>query len=194
MQIQKDFQYYKDLQAVVGNALLHLLCQVGASSRYCPVETRNEILVKYLKPKLKEKRLANIKKDLRLMVSAARKKNGNLEMKLYELNERAKAIKLVGAEKIYSLLVYLRDEEGIESHLFEKGTIAEPGMLYLVEEHLDHCFNGEGEQVAAVSMLIQLERAPELIDAINKHGWFTAVMHEWNDTSYQAHIHIHPVQ
>ncbi|HBC3902220.1 TPA: hypothetical protein KD856_003962 [Vibrio parahaemolyticus] len=49
------------------------------------------------------------------------------------------------------------------------------------------------KQVAPCSMLIQLERAPELIDAINHHGYFIAEMKEWNAETHQAHILIHPV-
>ncbi|WP_039949227.1 DUF2913 family protein [Vibrio ichthyoenteri] len=192
MQIKRDFEYYRNLHTTVSNALLHLLCQVSASSRYCPISTRNDILIKYLKPKIKDPRLANIKKDVKLMLAAARNKQGNLERKLYELNEQARKTKLAGAEKLYSLLVYLYDDEGLESRLFEEGVEAEPGIIYMLEDHIDHCFSEDGAQKAPVSILIQLERAPELIDAINKHGWFTAEMNEWNDTTYQAHILIHP--
>lgn len=192
MQIKRDFEYYRNLHTTVSNALLHLLSQVSASSRYCPTSTRNDILVKYLKPKVKEPHLANIKKDVKLMLTTARNRHGNLERKLYELNEQAKKTKLAGVEKLYSLLVYLYDEEGFESRLFEEGADTEPGIIYILEDHVDHCFNEDGAQKAPISMRIQLEQAPDLIDAINKHSWFTAEMKEWNDTTYQAHILIHP--
>ncbi len=60
MQIQKDFEYYHNLHRTVTHALLHLLCHVSASQRYVPTSKRNEILVKYLKAKTKDKHLANI--------------------------------------------------------------------------------------------------------------------------------------
>ncbi|ANS87345.1 hypothetical protein VSVS12_03644 [Vibrio scophthalmi] len=126
------------------------------------------------------------------MLATARNKQGNLERKLYELNEQARKTQLAGAEKIYSLLVYLYDDEGLESRLFDESIDAEPGIIYKLEDHIDHCFNKDGIQKAPISMLIQLERAPDLIDAINKHGSFSAEMKEWNDTTYQAHILIHP--
>lgn len=37
----------------------------------------------------KDKHLANIKKDIKLMLNIARTRNGNLEMRLYQLNEEA---------------------------------------------------------------------------------------------------------
>lgn len=154
---------------------------------------RNEILLKYLKPKLNNKDLSNIKKDIKLMIQTARSKRSNLEMKLYQLNEKATQTKIDDMEKLYSLLVYLYDEEGLESKLFEEGTKAEPGILYMLETHLEHGFDdNNGKQLSPVSILIQLERAPELIEVINRHGWFIAEMKEWNAQTHQAHILLHP--
>ena len=95
MQIKKDFDYYHNLHNVVTHALLHLLCRVATSSRFVPVPARNEILIKCLKPKLADKLLSNIKKDLKLMINVAREKGGNLEMRLHELNSQASCTKLI---------------------------------------------------------------------------------------------------
>lgn len=192
MQIKRDFEYYHNLHDIVTHALLHLLGKVSTTPRHVPVAARNEILVKYLKPKVKDKRLANIKKDIKLMLNVARKKGGNLEMRLYDLNSQANRTKLVGAEKLYNLLVHLYDVEGIESRLFEDGSEAEPGVLYMIKDQIEHGFNHEQKQVAPLSMLIQLERAPELINSINQHGLFLAEMKEWNAETHQAHIVVHP--
>ncbi|MCG9657235.1 DUF2913 family protein [Vibrio mediterranei] len=193
MQIRRDFQYYHALHTLITHNLLHLLCQVSLSSRYVPTAKRNEILLKYLKPKLNARSLSHIKKDVRLMIQTARHRQGDLERKLYQLNDKANHTKLIGAEKLYSLLVYLYDTEGLESQLFEEGSQAKPGILYLVEEQIEHCFDSNQGQVAPRSMLIQLERAPELIDNINHHGYFIAEMKEWNTNTHQAHILLHPV-
>ncbi|EKO3607014.1 DUF2913 family protein [Vibrio metschnikovii] len=193
MQIKRDFDYYHNLHNLITLALLHLLCKVSSTRRFVPVTTRNEILVKFLKPKLKEPSLANIKKDIKLMINVARKKGGNLEKRLYELNSQANRTKLIGAEKLYSLLVHLYDVEGIESRLFEEGQDAEHGVLYMLEDQIEHGFDHEHKQVAPLSMIIQLERAPELIDSINEHGLFIAEMNEWNTDTHQAHIIVHPI-
>lgn len=192
MQIKRDFEYYHNLHNLVTHALLHLLGKVSATSRHVPVNTRNEILIRYLKPKVTNKGLSNIKKDIKLMLNVARKQGGNLEMRLYDLNSQANRTKLVGAEKLYNLLVHLYDVEGIESRLFEDGSEAEPGILYMIEDQIEHGFNHEQKQVAPLSMLIQLERAPELINSINQHGLFLAEMKEWNAETHQAHIVVHP--
>ncbi len=67
------------------------------------------------------------------MLNVARRKGGNLEMKLHELNSQANKTKLVGAEKLYNLLVYLYDAEGNESRLFDEGMEAEAGILYMLD-------------------------------------------------------------
>ncbi|WP_455291481.1 DUF2913 family protein [Vibrio parahaemolyticus] len=161
---------------------------LSLSQRFVPVVKRNEILLKYLKTKLN-----NIKKDIKLMIQTARTKRNNLEMKLYQLNEKATQTKVDSMEKLYSLLVYLYDEEGLESKLFEEGAKAELGILYMLEDHLEHGFvDKNGKQLSPESALIQLERAPELIEVINCHSWFTAEMKEWNAQTHQAHILLHP--
>ncbi len=192
MQIKKDFDYYHNLHNVITHALLHLLCKVSSTQRFVPVTTRNEILIKYLKPKLNDRSLSNIKKDIKLMLNVARKKGGNLEMRLDQLNSQSSRATLVGAEKLYNLLVHLYDAEGIESRLFEEGSEAEPNIIYMIEEQIEYGFNQEHKQIAPLSMLIQLERAPELINSINAHGLFIAEMKEWNAKTHQAHILVHP--
>lgn len=127
------------------------------------------------------------------MLNVARKQGGNLEMRLYDLNSQANQTKLAGAEKLYSLLVHLYDSEGIESRLFEEGSEAEPGILYMIEDQIEHGFDHGQKQIAPLSMLIQLERAPELLDSINQHGLFLAEMKEWDSDTHQAHIVVHPI-
>ena len=193
MQIRKDFEYYHNLHHTVTHALLHLLCQVSASQRYVPTAKRNEILVKYLKAKTKNRHLANIKKDIKLMLNIARTRNGNLEMRLYQLNEKANNTKIEGAERLYSLLTYLYDEHGIESRLFEEGSEPEPEILYMLGDHIEHCFDNDNQQIAPLSMLIQSESAPQLESIIKQQGWFSAEIKEWNEATYQAHLVLHPL-
>ena len=125
------------------------------------------------------------------MLNVARKQGGNLEMKLFELNQKSNKHKIEGAEKLYHLLVHLYDNEGIESRLVEEGMEAEHGVLYMLKEHIEHGFE-HGKQVSPLSLLIQHERAPELVSVINGQGAFTADLYEWNAQSQQAHIQLHP--
>lgn len=51
---------------------------------------------------------------------------------VHVLNSQANRTKLFGAEKLYNLLVNLYDAAAIESRLFEEGSEAEPGIIYML--------------------------------------------------------------
>ncbi|MCG9596426.1 DUF2913 family protein [Vibrio sp. Isolate25] len=155
MQIRKDFDYYRCLHSTVTHALLYLLIHVSSSQRHLPTSKRNELLIKYLKPKLKERQHTIIKKGIKLMINVARQKGGNLERKLYELNDKAKQTKVAGAEKLYSLLVFLYEREGLESRLFDEQQQVEKGVLYMLEEHIELGFDADNNQIAPLSLLIE---------------------------------------
>lgn len=125
------------------------------------------------------------------MLSVARRKTGNLEARLNELNKQANQTLSAGTDRLFNLLSHLQSL-GFESQLFEQGSTAEADVLYMLEEQIEHGFDDGHQQVAPLSMLIQSERAQELIDAINNHGMFIAEMQEWNVEKKQAHILIHP--
>nr|WP_240697192.1 DUF2913 family protein [Vibrio genomosp. F6] len=131
------------------------------SSRFMPVAKRNEVLVRYLTPKLKE--LADIKGDIRLMLNTARNKNGNLENKLYLLNTQSKAHRVAGAELLYHLLVVLYDKEGIESKLLDETQLCETGILYVLEQLLEHCFKDGGCKSPLSHSLLSLSVRPNLL-------------------------------
>lgn len=186
-----DFEYYQNLRRVLTDSLLHLLIQVAYSERFVPIEKRNEVLIRYLKPKLKQKSWSNVKKDIRVMIQIGRKQNGNLERRMYELLNVSKNCDFDGVQKLYDLLVYLDEEEGFPSLLFESNEKTLPEVLYVLEDHIEHCFEKD-RQIAPVSMLLQSERAPSLINIINRQQTFKAELHEWNDESNQAHLLLHP--
>lgn len=194
MHPRSDFQYYHTLQTAVTNALLHLLMHVSLSNRYTPTIKRNEILVKHLKPLLKNKRYAAIKKDVRSWISIGRNNQLSLEQRLYLLHDRTQqtSVELKGAETLYQLLEHIYDTEQLECQLYKDGAPIVENTLYILEEHIDHCFDENNHQVAPLSLLIQSETAPRLIDTINTQGGFRAEMYEWNQLKQQAHIHLHP--
>ncbi|OXE28703.1 hypothetical protein CA163_32495, partial [Vibrio parahaemolyticus] len=61
------------------HALLHLHFKIHASSRPLPTTERNDLLQKWLKPKLKSNRYKLIKKPLKSLTQQAKGENGNLE-------------------------------------------------------------------------------------------------------------------
>jgi|EP01029_Cantina_marsupialis_P030109 hypothetical protein len=189
----KDLHYYRTFHTLVLNALLHLLFAVSTSHRFVPVSKRNEILAKYLKPKLKEKAFSNLKKDIRLMLNIAKSKQGNLETRLYELHSLADECKPTDLSKLMELLVYLNDEANIDSKVYEEGQETLPNVLYMLESHIEHCFDENEMQVAPVSMLIHTPTPRELIKTINEFNNLTCELKEWDRKTNDVHLLLHPM-
>ncbi|WP_240513913.1 DUF2913 family protein [Photobacterium damselae] len=183
------------LANIVDNALLHLYGVVSQTQRFVPTIKRNEILVRYLKPKLKSLRFKSIKAELKILIAIGRKRNGNLEAKLLELNRLANKYyqDMTDAHLLFKLMEILEDEYGFDSKLFDPNSIAIPDVIYVLPEHIENCFSDEGMQVAPVSLFIESERAMNLLSIIGESQLFSAEMQEWNETTHQAHILLHPI-
>lgn len=190
MTIQKDFGYYHQLCDTITHSLLHLLCKVSEQQRFVPVSKRNEILVKYLKPKLNNKQFSSVKKDIKLMIQTARAKDSNLEEKLYLLNQKAGETQIDGLEPLYSLLKYLSDKQGFDSELYQNDTAMESDVLYLSEDHLKQDDTPTAQR-ATVSIYTRSEHITRIVDTIQRHGSYTAEMKDWNENTNQAHIILH---
>jgi len=60
---------------------------ISLTGRFASSSERNEILVKFLKNKVKLPEYKDLKKDLQLLVRVGRNKNMKLEVRLIELKE-----------------------------------------------------------------------------------------------------------
>ncbi|EOK5605096.1 DUF2913 family protein [Vibrio parahaemolyticus] len=189
----KDLHYYRTFHTLVLNALLHLLFAVSKSHRFVPTSKRNDILTKYLKPKLKEKAFSSLKKDIRLMLNIAKSKQGNLEKRLYELHALAGESKPTDLSNLMELLVYLNDEANIDSKVYEEGQETLPNILYMLESHIEHCFDENERQIAPVSMFIHTSTPSELIQTINEFNKLTCEMKQWDKNTSHAHFLLHPI-
>jgi len=187
--------YHQLLSDVIENSLLHLYGQVASNDHFVPLAKRNTLLCKYLKPKLKQPEYKVIKGDIKRMVLAGQRKGGDLEAKLNELytlslDYQAKAN---DAQSLYDLLNILLDEHGFDSKMFDESVKAKPGVIYVLQEHLENCFEENGKQIAPVSMLIEYESVSLLIELINGTNLFFAELKEYNQNTKQAHIELHPI-
>jgi len=189
----KDLHYYRTFHTLVLNALLHLLFTVSMSDRFIPISKRNDILNKYLKPKLKEKAFSSLKKDIRLMLNIAKSKQGNLEKRLYELHSLADECKPTDLSKLMELLVYLNDEANIDSKVYEEDQETLPNVLYMLESHIEHCFDDNEMQIAPISMLIHTPLPDEVIDAVHKFNRFSCEMKQWDRETNHVHLLLHPL-
>lgn len=188
--------YHSVFLDLTSNALLHLYSHVERSKKFIPRDKRNYLLVSYLKPKIKDKKYKPIKSDIKRMIKIGRTKNGLLEMKLVELNQMACDLYNKTSNdtaRLYDLLNFLFDEHKISSVLYDKNETIKSDVIYIIKEHIEYGFNDNGDQITPISMMIQSEDAPLLVDIINKHGLFSAKMKEWNKVEFQAHLLLHPL-
>ena len=188
--------YHQQLSTLIDNALLHLYSQVAISRRFVPTAKRNTLLCQYLKPKIKQPQYKAIKGDIKRMVIAGQKAGVNLELKLDELRKMANDYEasMNDIQRLYDLLNILFDEHGFDSRLFKEGEQTESEIIYVLQDHLVHCFEKYGNQTAPVSLLIEFEKnTPDtLITLINQTRLFIAALHEHNSETKQTHIQLHP--
>ena len=188
--------YHQQLSTLIDNALLHLYSQVAISRRFSPTAKRNTLLCQYLKPKIKQPQHKAIKGDIKRMVIAGQKAGVNLELKLDELRKMANDYEasMNDIQRLYDLLNILFDEHGFDSRLFKEGEQTEPEIIYVLQDHIAHCFESDGKQTAPVSLLIEfVKNTPDtLVNLINQTQLFIASLYEHNSETKQTHIQLHP--
>ncbi|AQS39783.1 Protein of unknown function (DUF2913) [Shewanella psychrophila] len=180
------------MKSLVDNSLLHLYFTVVETPRIVPVHKRNEILVRYLKPKLKDNHYRQIKRELRNMLSIGRNAKRDLEAKLVELRKLHQRLEesLTDAQKLFDLLEILRCEQGLESRFINENERRVPGFIYMLQEH---GFNQAGEQVSPVSLFLESDKVYGLVEAIELTGLFGAELQQLNQDKLQGHILLHPI-
>lgn len=187
---------YDIFNDVIDNALLHLFLTVSESGRFTPRLKRNEILVRYLKPVIKDKRYQQAKKEVRCLIALGRDASCNLESKLIELNELSQRYdaQATKAKQLFDLLTRIETELGIPTKFLD---ITESGAnlsntIYMLQEHVENGFTILGEQVAPVSLFLELEQVVGLVDFIGADGSFFAEIQQHNVDAKQGHILLHP--
>lgn len=176
MKKDKDFLYYTTLRDLVTFSLLHVLMEASISPRRIPRTTRNEMFIRFLKPKLKQSRWKPVKNEIKRLLEIARHKTGHLEERLYELNKKAQESSL-GAHQFYDLLVHLNETENFGSLLYTEGDELEADILYIREKELTDCFNSL-RQIKPLSMTVRTERIETLLRCIDKTPAFYSEIQE----------------
>ena len=187
--------YQNVMKILVDNALLHLYITVSETSRLVPVHRRNEILVRHLKPMLKDRRYRRIKSELRSLLSTGRSAKGNLEVQLIAVLDVALQLELdaTGAQKIFKLLEILRYEQGLDSRLVNEKEGRLPNIIYMLRDHIENGFDEAGKQLGPISLFLESEKINGLVEAIEQTKLFSAEMQQINEDKQQGHILLHPV-
>jgi len=181
---------------VIDNCLLHLYLTAAETSRFTPKVRRNEILVRYLKPMIKDKRYQASKKEIRSLLALGRTDSCDLEAKLIELrnlllryNKNA-----TDAQRLFNLLTIIESGLGLKSRFLSSpsDTQREPDMIYMLQEHVENGFIASGEQVAPVSLFLESDKVISVVDLVNATGLFQAEIQQHNVDEKQGHILLIP--
>ncbi|WP_178306603.1 DUF2913 family protein [Vibrio algicola] len=174
-------KYHQQLSRLVTHSLLHLLSQMAIDTRFWPLKKRNASLQRYLKSQLTSPKYDRLKKDIKQMISIA-KKNGELEAKLYELDDMNKEYekKFTQADQLFVLLTYLYDEHGFESKI-EDGKIKEKGIIYMKQPDIERCFDESNQLIESLPFVINMPKPLLLVDFIHNHGAFHATLASIDD-------------
>ncbi|MEZ8187603.1 DUF2913 family protein [Shewanella sp. 5S214] len=187
---------YYILNDVLDNALLHLYLSVAETERFTPKARRNEILVRYLKPMIKDKRYQQVKKELKSLVALGRVASCDLELKLIEFNELPQRYDLQAtkAKQLFDLLTRIETELSLPTRFLNvvDNGVKLPNTIYMLQEHIENGFTVAGEQVASVSLFLESEHVISLFNFINVDGSFIAEMSQHNIDAKQGHILLHP--
>ncbi len=189
-----EIERYHLLSNLIDDAILHLYITLSETSRFTPRLKRNEILVRYLKPKIKSSQYKIVKKELKDLVTLGRRPAGNLEAKLIEFRYlRATAPKKkTSLNKLFDLLTILEDEHRLGNQFFNEGESIEPNSIYICEENIDYAFNQAGEQLYPLSLYLALSCVNKAVKVITENHLFNVEIPKVKDSDKVQRIVLLP--
>ena len=157
-----------------------------------PEQLINRILYNYLKPKLKDNRFKVCKKEIKLLIMIAQHAGGDLEKKLLIQNKDIiRAHKdACDAQALFDLLNYLTETYSLTSQLLDENKDRKKNVIYILADHIAHCFSDDGTQIAPLSLFIDSNCGSDLVTTINEDGHFKAEIAQVKASKY--HILLHP--
>lgn len=161
-------KYHQAFSAVVVNALLHVLMQRAQSSRFMPTKRCNELLIKHLKGVLDRPEYALCKKEIKVMISLARK-GGDLCARLFELNQLNQEYQAAfsQADELYILFHTLKEHHDYASQIGCEGDGGwEPNTLYMTQEEIASGFDDDNRQVNALTFWAKTINPQDIVNAV----------------------------
>ncbi|OLQ78276.1 hypothetical protein BIT28_25125 [Photobacterium proteolyticum] len=168
-----NFKYERLLSITIDNALLHLWITVASSGCYVPRGVRNQILVRWFKPKIKQAKYKLIKKELKSIFLAGKASGSLLEERLCELRELSQSYRgrLNDMHKLHYLLEHLREEHGIRADLSEGIVEYQPNTLYVSQKKLEQCFSDDKRQLKPILAMLSEINMDSFVQIVQSFGF-----------------------
>lgn len=164
-----NYQYEQQLSRVVDNALLYLWITVAGMRGYTRRSVRNQLLVSWLKPKVKDSQYKLIKKELKEMLLAGKHPESQLEESLCELSKLSTDYKdkLTDMHRFYYLLECLRMDHSIHADLSDNLEYCRVDTIYAYQKDVEECFC-DNNQIKPLRMFVLSSELDNVIRLIGK--------------------------
>lgn len=165
------------LTDIVHNTLIHLYLAVSQTQSFVPSHTRNQIISKYLKPKLKSPQFKAVKPEIKMLLLTGKKKNADLEAKLLELREMLERKNSGGVglkadvDRLFAYLAVLHELHNIDSKMFDENIPIVSDCLYLYQHELEQNIDDNGTITAALNMIIQADNVDLMMSVVMGFGF-----------------------
>lgn len=190
--MSRNLKHYQAIDELVTNALLALYFTMIKQGGFWTVKRRNEILVKFIKPKVKLRQFSTCKNEVKTMLNMGRSAAGNLEQKLWDINRinlEYKA-KLSQADELYIMLADLFEKHQFPSMLEDPEKEIEQDTLYMQEEGVEQGFDKDNNQIKPLAMTIKTQRLKTLIEAAQAKGIYRVEVNQ-GGVQKMAHLLLH---
>ncbi|PMI46066.1 DUF2913 family protein [Vibrio cyclitrophicus] len=170
--MSRNLKHYQALDELVTNALLALYCTMSQQGGFWTTKKRNELLVKFIKPKLKKPQFLTCKNEIKTMLNIGRSATGSLEQKLWDINRLnlEYQAKFSQADELYIMLSGLFEQHQFPSMLENSEKDLERDTLYMKEKGIENGFDEDNNQIKPLAMTVKTERLKALIEAVQAKG------------------------
>ncbi|WP_299139086.1 DUF2913 family protein [uncultured Vibrio sp.] len=170
--MSRNLKHYQALDSLVTHALLALYCTISQQGGFWTAKRRNELLVKVIKPKVKQSQFSTCKPEIKTMLSIGRSPTGNLERKLWDVNRLnlEYQAKFSQADELYIMLTGLFEQHQFPSMLEDSEKDRERDTLYMKEKGIENGFDEDNNQIKPLAMTVRTERLKALIEAVQANG------------------------
>lgn len=190
--MSQNLKHYQALNELVVHTLLALYSEISQQGGFWSVKRRNERLVKSIKPKLKLAQFSMCKKDMKTMLSIGRSPVGNLERRLWEINNLnlEYQAKFSQADELYIMLLDIDEHHQFYSQLEKTENTYEVDTLYMKRSEIEEGFDEFNQQIKPLAMTVKTSRLAALVEAIQSNGIYhldVAHVDEFDVTHVRLH-------
>lgn len=171
--MSRNLKHYQALDEIVTNALLALYLTMSQQGGYWTTKRRNELLVKFIKPKVKRPQFSTCKNELKTMLSIGRSVTGNLEQKMWGVNQLnlGYQAKFSQADELYIMLTEIFEQHQFPTMLEDPTNEMERDTLYMKEKSIEQGFDEDNNQIKPLAMTVKTHRLEALIEALKAKGF-----------------------